>query len=91
MIPLAKNKRYLNEEGYEYDPEELKKIADNLEEYTTMFQRFVLKEDLAYDEYKKAIKTVKKYIKYLRKGKAEKVFDDERVQEYLLTHDSLST
>ena len=64
--------------GYEdYDKEECKKIANQLEEYVDTISTLVIINDKPKKKVKKAIKTVRKAIKDLRdnKRKREKVND----------------
>lgn len=66
-----------------YDQRELDQIADCLEEYLTLYDRFIIREGVDEDRYKKAVKTIKKTIKKLRAGDGDAVFNQERYQELL--------
>ena len=57
--------------------------ADTLEAYTDIFDRFIIKDSIKEDEYKWALKTIKKAIKNLRKGNGDEVFDPERYEEIM--------
>ena len=46
-------------------------------------QRFIIKDSINEDEYKWALKTIKKAIKNLRKGNGDEVFDPERYEEIM--------
>ena len=65
-----------------YDQEQNNKIADQLEAYLDAVDNLIIIEGKDVDEIKKAKKKVKKAIKNLREGKPEKVFDEERFEEY---------
>ena len=67
----------------EYDQEIMNRMADNLENYLDIIENYVIIEGITEEEYEKSIKTVKKLIKKLRKGKGEEVFDEERYMELL--------
>lgn len=66
-----------------YDKELMNKMADNFESYLEIIENYVIIEGVSDEEYKKAVETVKKLIKHLRKGKGDKVFDKEAYIEYL--------
>ena len=66
-----------------YDQETMNKMADNLEEYLSIVDRYIIIDGISEDEYKEAVKTVKKLIKKLRKGKGDEVFDKERYIEIM--------
>lgn len=65
-----------------YDQEKNDKIADQLESYLDAIDNLIIIEGKNIDDIKKAKKKVKKAIKNLREGKPEKVFDEERFEEY---------
>ena len=65
-----------------YDQDQNNKIADQLEAYLDAVDNLIIIEGKDVDEIKKAKKKVKKAIKNLREGKPEKVFDEERFDEY---------
>ena len=65
----------------EYDKKLMKAMADNLENYLDIIDNYVIIEGITKDEYDNAVKTVKKLIKKLRKGKGDEVFDKERYRE----------
>ena len=58
------------------------KIADQLESYIDAVDNLIIIEGKDVDDIKKAKKKIKKAIKNLREGKPEKVFDEERFEEY---------
>ena len=66
-----------------YDQKVLDKIADSLEAYLDIITNYVIIEGITKDEYDESVKTVKKLIKKLRKGKGDEVFDKERYLEAL--------
>ena len=55
--------------------------ADTLEAYIDIYDRFIIKDGVDEEEYQKALKTIKKAIKNLRKGNGNDVFDPERYEE----------
>ena len=61
-------------------PEYMQKLADNLESYIDLIDRFLIVEGLTEKEYKDAMKTTKKLIKKLRKNNLD-VFNRERFME----------
>ena len=67
----------------DYDKELMKKMANNLEQYLELIQNYVIIEGLTKEEYDDAIKTTKKLIKKLKKGKGDKVFNKERYMELM--------
>ena len=80
---MSKKKDYYNyNRGGMYDQERNNDIADHLEEYIYAIQNLFILEGKKVSEVKKAITTVEKAIKHLRKGKPEKVYDEERFEEY---------
>lgn len=52
----------------------MKRIADCLEEYLFLIDDFVIFEDLTDKEYEEAVAVIRKLIKHLRKGEADKVY-----------------
>ena len=58
-------------------------IADSLESYLDIITSYVIIEGITEEEYEDAVKTVKKLIKKLRKGKGDDVFDKERYLEVM--------
>lgn len=66
-----------------YDQKVLDKIADSLEAYLDIVTSYVIIEGITKDEYDGSVKTIKKLIKKLRKGKGDEVFDKERYLEAL--------
>ena len=58
-------------------------IANQLEEYIDVIDKFIILEGKSIESVKKAKKTVKKAIKNLREGHPEKVYNMERYEEYL--------
>lgn len=69
--------------GVKYDQKVLDKMADSLEAYLDIITSYVIIEGITKDEYDESVKTVKKLIKKLRKGKGDEVFDKERYLEAL--------
>ena len=69
--------------GVKYDQKILDKMADSLEAYLDIITSYVIIEGITKDEYDESVKTVKKLIKKLRKGKGDEVFDKERYLEAL--------
>lgn len=73
-------KRY-NGEGM-YDQERNNEIADHLDAYVDAVDNLIIIEGKDSDEIKKAKKKIRKAAKNLRDGKPEKVFDEERFEEF---------
>ena len=59
-----------------YNQDLMNDMADNLENYLSIVDRYIIIEGLSKEEYDDAVKTVKKLIKKLRKGKGDDVFDE---------------
>ena len=66
-----------------YDQKVLDSMADSLESYLDIITSYVIIEGITKDEYDESVKTVRKLIKKLRKGKGDEVFDNERYLEAL--------
>lgn len=66
-----------------YDQKTMDYIADSLESYLDIITSYVIIEGITEEEYEDAVKTVKKLIKKLRKGKGDDVFDKERYLEVM--------
>ena len=66
-----------------YDQKKLDYIADSLEAYLDISTSYVIIEGITEEEYEDAVKTVKKLIKKLRKGKGDEVFNHERYLEVM--------
>ena len=66
-----------------YDQKTMDCIADSLESYRDIITSYVIIEGITEEEYEDAVKTVKKLIKKLRKGKGDDVFDKERYLEVM--------
>ena len=58
-------------------------MANDLENYLEIVDKYIIIEGLTPEEYKSAKKEIKKLIKHLRNGKGEKVFDEERYLAYI--------
>ena len=65
-----------------YDQKRNEQIADHLENYINDIQSLFILEGKSEKDVNDAIKVVKKAIKNLRDGKPEKVFDEERYEEF---------
>lgn len=66
-----------------YNKELMKRMAENFESYVDIIENYVIIEGISDTEYKDALKTIKKLIKHLKKGKGDKVFDEKAYQEYI--------
>lgn len=66
-----------------YDQSVMNKMADDLENYLHIITNYVIIEGLSEEEYNKSVKTVKKLIKKLRKGKGDDVFERDRYIELM--------
>lgn len=69
-----------------YDQERNEKLADHLEEYANTIDSLFILEGKSVEEVEDAFKIIRKACKDLRDGKPEKVFDEERFEEYLSKH-----
>lgn len=65
-----------------YDQKFMNDMADNLESYLEIIDKYIIIEGLTKEEYDDSVKKVRKLIKKLRKGKGEDVFDEERYIQY---------
>ena len=65
-----------------YNQERNEEIANHLEAYLVAVDNLIISEGKDVVEIKKAKKKIRKAIKNLRDGKPEKVFDEERFEEY---------
>ena len=65
----------------EEDKKLMKSMAENLENYLDLIENYIIIKGLTKDEYDNAVKTVRKLIKKLKKGKGDDVFDEERFLE----------
>ena len=65
-----------------YDQERNNEIADHLDAYVDAVDNLIIIEGKDSDEIKKAKKKIRKAAKNLRDGKPEKVFDEERFEEF---------
>ena len=64
-----------------YDQKLMNAMADDLENYLDIIDRYVIIDGITEEEYNESVKTVKKLIKNLRKGNGDKVFNKERYIE----------
>ena len=71
------------------DPHTMKQMAESLEEYLSVIENYVIINGLTEKEYEKAVETVKKLIKKLKKGDTsvysedlEAVVDDLNDMQY---------
>ena len=71
------------------DPHTMKQMAESLEEYLSVLENYVIINGLTEKEYDKAVETVKKLIKKLKKGDTsvysedlEAVVDDLNDMQY---------
>ena len=82
--PKKSKKKHYSENGYNHKDSE--EIADQLENFLNDISRFVIIIGKKYSSVKKARKVIKETIKDLRKGREEKVFDEEGYEEYVNGH-----
>lgn len=82
LTPLYKNVKG-SDVTLKYNQKKLDMMANNLEEYLDLVENYIIIDGISEEEYKDAVKTVKKLIKKLRKGKGDEVFDKERYLEAL--------
>ena len=64
-----------------YDQKLMNAMADDLENYLDIVDRYVIIDGITEEEYNESVKAVKKLIKNLRKGNGDKVFNKERYIE----------
>lgn len=74
-----------------YDKKLMDRMADDLENYLEIVDKYIIIEGLSPEDYKKARKKVKKLIKHLRKGEGDKVFDKERYEAYIENNSQFDT
>lgn len=67
--------------------EEMLKDADNYENYLNIIETYCILKNLSPEKYEKATHKIRKMIKYLREGRGDKVYDEERYEEYLKRRD----
>ena len=80
---MSKDKKKKKYQSTRYPQKMMNEYADTLEAYTDIFDRFIIKDAIKEDDYKWALKTIKKAIKNLRKGNGDEVFDPERYEEIM--------
>lgn len=78
-------KYYMEEYGYDLK-EEMKKMADSLEDYLDIVDTFEILEGMSEEAYKKSKKDIEKLIKLLRKGRASEAFDKERLEDFVMKY-----
>ena len=66
-----------------YDKKLMNNMADDLENYIDIIESYIIIEGITEEEYEESLKTVRKLIKKLRKGKGDEVFDKDRYLELL--------
>ena len=66
-----------------YDKKLMNRMADDLENYIDIIESYIIIEGITEEEYEESLKTVRKLIKKLRKGKGDEVFDKDRYLELL--------
>ena len=78
-----KNKHKGSDDILDYiKKEKLNEMADQIENFVEFTDRFLFIEGVTDEEYKQIIKSTKKAVKRLRKGKdLDKVFDVEKIEE----------
>lgn len=62
---------------------DVEKLADSMEEYINVVERYVIIDGITEDEKNEYIKTIRKAIKNIRKGNYEKVISKKRYHEFL--------
>lgn len=71
-----------------YDKTVMKEEEENLDEYLKHLDRYIIIEGITEEEYDAAFSRIEKLIKLLKKGKGDKVYNEERYIKYRL-RDSL--
>lgn len=64
-----------------YDQKELDVMADTFNAYLDVIKTYVIIDGITKEEYEEALDTLKDLVKKLRKGKGDKVFNQERYFE----------
>lgn len=64
-----------------YDKAWMKKVAEELENFLEMTEKYIIIEGLTPEEEAEARESVRKLIDKLNKGKGKKVFDPDRYDE----------
>lgn len=64
-----------------YDQKELDTMADTFDAYLDVIKTYVIIDGITKEEYEEALDTLKDLVKKLRKGKGDKVFNQERYFE----------
>ena len=67
-----------------YDKVRNEQLADHLENYVESITSLFILEGSDADEIKKAKKIIKKAVKNLRNGHPEKVFNEERFEDFII-------
>ena len=67
-----------------YDSKRNNELADNLENYVDTITSLFILDWMDVDKIKKAKKVVKKAVKNLRNGHPEKVFNEERFEDFII-------
>ena len=67
-----------------YDKARNEQLADHLENYVESITSLFILEGSDADEIKKAKKVIKKAVKNLRNGHPEKVFNEERFEDFII-------
>ena len=67
-----------------YDKARNEQLADHLENYVESITSLFILEGSDADEIKKAKKILKKAVKNLRNGHPEKVFNEERFEDFII-------
>lgn len=70
-------------DNMKYDKKLMNRMADDLENYIDIIESYIIIEGITEEEYEESLKTVRKLIKKLRKGKGDEVFDKDRYLELL--------
>ena len=78
-----KKKKKIHSGSGMYDQKRNEQIADHLEAYVDDVLSLFILEGKSEKDIEDAAKIVRKAIKNLREGKPEKVFDEDRFEEFI--------
>lgn len=80
MSKKKKHKKTYNDGMY--DQEELERVAGYIKDYVDGF-RYVIIENISEEDYKYAMKVLKKFFKNAKEGRGDKIYDPKRYREFM--------
>jgi len=81
MSKKKKKKKNFDNSGM-YDQKELERVAGYIKEYVDGF-RYVIIENISEEDYKYAMKVLKKFFKNAKEGRGDKIYDEKRYREFM--------